>query len=150
MKKTARPSSSAKPRPLQDSKQAQAYFKAVMSFTLGPAELKRRMQLGDALNVIDVRRNSAFEAGHIPGAVNLPRETWESAQGLSRERINVLYCTSQQCHLAPEACLYYAGEGYPVMHLDGGMEAWRDYGFDVESSPASIHEPESMDIAQAA
>ena len=150
MKKARKRRDTAKFKTLQDARLAKAYFRAVMNFTLGPVELRRRLQLGDVLNIVDVRRNSSFCEAHIPGAFSLPREAWESAEGLSKDRINVIYCGSQNCHLAPEACLYYAGLGYPVMHLDGGMEAWQAAGFDVETIPAMVEEPAQQDSVQAA
>jgi rhodanese-related sulfurtransferase len=150
MKKSLKRAIGRKIKPLQDAGKARKYFESIMRFTLGPAELRRRMLLGDALNVIDVRQNSSYCEAHIPGAINLSRDSWETAQGLSKDRINVLYCGSQQCHLAPEACLYYAGQGYPVMHLEGGMDAWRDYGFDVETAPVIEEDQPPQEMAHAA
>jgi len=134
MKKT---SSIKKTKALQDLKKARDYFKSQLAFSLGPAELRRRMQAGDPVNVFDVRRLAAFSEAHIPGSVNLPREAWAEAKGLDKDKINVLYCSTQQCQLSTEACLYFATKGYPVMHLEGGFDAWTSYGYDVEVAPPS-------------
>jgi rhodanese-related sulfurtransferase len=87
--------------------------------------------------VVDVRTAQDFAKGHIPVAINLPREKWDSLQGLSRDKTNVVYCYTQQCHLAANACLHFASRGYPVMELEGGFEAWRENQLDVEEESAS-------------
>ena len=53
-------------------------------------------------------------------------------QGLRKDKINVLYCYSQVCHLAATAAVQFAEKGYPMMELDGGWRWWKDDGFDVE------------------
>lgn len=40
----------------------------------------------------------AIPAGHIPGAINLPRDRWHTLDGLRKDQTNVLYCYSQVCH----------------------------------------------------
>jgi rhodanese-related sulfurtransferase len=133
--------------PLQDVKKAEAYFQAQIDFNLGPADLKRHMEAGDMIRVIDVRRDTDYDEAHIPGSFNLPKDFWDEAEGLNKDRINILYCGSKLCHLSTEACLYFASKGYPVMHLDGGMEGWREQGYDVEITP---HSSEQQEMAQAA
>lgn len=43
----------------------------------------------------------AIPAGHIPGAINLPRDRWHTLDGLRKDKTNVLYCYSQVCHWRP-------------------------------------------------
>ena len=84
------------------------------------------------MNVVDVRAAEDYAEGHIPGAVNLPKDQWHSFTGLRKDKINVLYCYSQVCHLAATAAVQFAEKGYPMMELDGGWRWWKDDGFDVE------------------
>src|SRR5207245_8704562 len=91
----------------------------------------------DNLVVVDVRAAEDFAKGHIPGAINLPKDKWESAQGLSRDKTNVVYCYTQQCHLAANACVRFASKGYPVMELEGGFEAWKGNELDIEEGSAN-------------
>jgi len=51
---------------------------------------------------------------------------------LSREKTNVVYCYTQQCHLGANACLQFAGAVYPVMELEGGFETWKEGDLDIE------------------
>ena len=118
---------------LHSPEQAKAYFEDKLAFTTGPVELDRWIKSGgDNLVVVDVRTSEDFAKGHIPGAVNIPRNQWDNPRGLSREKTNVLYCYTQQCHLAANACARFAGQGYPVMELEGGFAAWRETDLDIE------------------
>ena len=86
----------------------------------------------EEVNIVDVRRPEDYRKGHIPHAMLLPRENWASLTGLEKKIPNVIYCYSQQCHLATRACLEFARKGFPVMELEGGMKAWEEYGYEVE------------------
>lgn len=109
------------------------YFENKLEFTLGPAELKHKIEENsEEITVIDVRRPEDFEKGHVPGAVNLPKEKWSTFEGLDKSKVNICYCYSQQCHLAANACKLFAENGYSVMELEGGIQAWRQYGYDMK------------------
>jgi rhodanese-related sulfurtransferase len=56
--------------------------------------------------------------------VNLPHGQWHTAKGLSKDKLNILYCYSQTCHLAAAAALELASQGYRVMEMEGGFAAW--------------------------
>ena len=116
---------------ITESTKAKAYFEAKMSFTTGPVELERMIKAQE-VNVVDVRAEEDYVEGHIPGAVNLPKTKWESGSGLRKDKINVLYCYSQTCHLAAAAALEFSTKGYPVMELDGGFGTWKEKEFDIE------------------
>jgi rhodanese-related sulfurtransferase len=118
--------------------QAKAYFEAKLAFTTGPVELDRWIKSAeDNLVVVDVRAADDFAKGHIPGAINVPKEQWDNPRGLSRAKTNVVYCYTQQCHLAANACAQFAGKGYPVMELEGGFETWKEYELEIEQPSAN-------------
>lgn len=118
-----------------DSVKAREFFLDKVTFTTGPVELNRELEQGADIVVVDVRAEEDYKKGHIPGAINLPKERWESLQGLSRDKLNVLYCYSQVCHLAATAAVEFAGKGYSVMEMDGGFQAWKEYELQVEKQP---------------
>ena len=60
-----------------DSAKAKEYFEAKMAFTTGPVELERMMK-NNEVNIVDVRAAEDYAQGHIPGAVNLPKDQWPS------------------------------------------------------------------------
>ncbi len=113
-------------------KKAKKFFDAKMNFTTGPAELHEKMKNGKNINIIDVRHKEDFSAGHIPGSVNLTKGQWNTHQGLSKDRLNIIYCYSKVCHLAASAAREFAGDGYPVMELEGGFDQWRKYHLPIE------------------
>jgi rhodanese-related sulfurtransferase len=123
-----------------DPEKAREYFGNKMAFTTGPVELARTLHNGDDLVVVDVRAAEDYQKGHIPGAVNLPREKWSSLEGLRKERLNVLYCYSHVCHLAAAAAVEFASRGYSVMEMDGGFDAWKDNELEVETGMGPARE----------
>jgi rhodanese-related sulfurtransferase len=112
---------------------AKAYFEDKLAFSTGPVELDRWIKSReDNLVVVDVRAAEDFAKGHIPGAVNIPKGQWGNPRGLSTDKTNVIYCYNQPCHLAANACVQFAGKGYPVMELEGGFAAWKENDLDIE------------------
>ncbi|MGH7252625.1 MAG: rhodanese-like domain-containing protein, partial [Nitrospiraceae bacterium] len=91
---------------------AKKYFQDKMGFTTGPVELERWVKQGQPVNIVDVRAAEDFAEGHIPGAVNVPKGQWDDPQivksRLRKDKINVLYCYSQVCHLAATAAVGFA------------------------------------------
>ena len=117
---------------LVSTKRALEFFEAKMEFTTGPVELKGMMDRGENISIIDVRAPEDYAKGHIPGAVNLPKNKWESFSGLRRDNNNVVYCYSLVCHLAADAARFFAEHDFPVMELEGGYDQWQQHGFPSE------------------
>jgi rhodanese-related sulfurtransferase len=117
---------------LVDTRKAVEYFEAKLEFTAGPYELNSMIERGDTINIIDVRAPEDYRKGHIPGAINLPKEKWSTFEGLSRDRANVVYCYDQQCHLAASGARIFAENGFPVIELEGGFEGWKQHKLPVE------------------
>lgn len=117
-----------------DPHAAQTYFQNKLKFTTGPVELDYAIENGVAVTIIDVRTKKDFDEGHVPGAISLPEEDWPSLRGVSFDRLNVLYCYSQVCHLAARAGAYIASRGYSAMELEGGFNTWKEYGYPVEKT----------------
>jgi len=121
---------------LHSPESAKRYFEDKLAFTTGPVELDRWIRTGeDNLLIVDVREAEDFAKGHIPGAINLPKEQWQNPQGLDKNKTNVVYCYHQQCHLAANACVRFASLEFPVMELEGGFAAWKEHELDVEQEP---------------
>lgn len=123
---------------------AQQYFEDKLAFTTGPAEVRDWLRNHSPVAVFDVRASKDFQKGHLPGALNLPQEEWEATRDLARDRLNVFYCYTANCHLAARAALHFSRLGYSVLEMDGGIEGWREAGFEIETSPrpeAEFHAP---------
>jgi len=111
---------------------AKEYFEAKLEFTTGPFELSTMMKQGEDLNIIDVRAAEDFGDGHIPGAMNLPKGSWDNLEGLSKEMTNIIYCYSEVCHLGASAAKFFAEHDFPVMVLEGGFQEWSRHEFEIE------------------
>jgi rhodanese-related sulfurtransferase len=109
------------------------YFAQKLAFTTGPSEVEGLLKRGEPVTLVDVRYPADFRKGHIPGAVNLPKGRWHTLKGLAKDRRTIVYCYSQTCHLAAEAAVEFASQGYSVIEMEGGFDAWQKYGFNVEA-----------------
>ncbi|HET7132268.1 MAG TPA: rhodanese-like domain-containing protein, partial [Gammaproteobacteria bacterium] len=75
---------------------------------------------------------------HIPGAINLPKGKWHDTAALSRDKLHVLYCYNQQCHLAAEAAVELLAQGVRVVEMEGGFATW-----EANSSPVVTSAPKA-------
>jgi rhodanese-related sulfurtransferase len=116
---------------------AREFFRAKTAFTTGVHEVLGAIGGGAAdIVIVDLRLPSDFRAAHVPGAINLPKGTWATAQGLEKEKLNILYCYSQTCHMAAEAAQELLAKGYAVQEMEGGFATWQQAGYRVETSVA--------------
>jgi rhodanese-related sulfurtransferase len=123
---------------IQNPAKARAYFEEKLAFTTGPVELGHMLESNENnITVVDVREAEDFAKGHVPGAINLPRGSWDNPSGLSKDKTNIVYCYTQTCHLAANACVAFASRGFPVMELDGGFEAWKSADLEIEREGAN-------------
>lgn len=117
--------------------EAKKFFDKKIKFTLGPAEVDHYLKEKTPFNIIDVRASDDFAKGHVPGAVNLPEDKWETFKGLSKDKPNVVYCYNIVCHLAAKAASLFAENGYPVLEMEGGYEFWKEMELEEEKSEAA-------------
>lgn len=86
----------------------------------------------DADALIDVREVDEFHAGHIPGAINIPRGILEFKLGntpelAARDLKLVLYCKNSG-RSALAACSLQEMGYLQVQSIAGGFEAWTAAG----------------------
>jgi len=120
-----------------DPEKARQFFADKMAFTTGPVEVARSLAERADIRIVDVREAEDFRKGHLPYAINLPHEKWASLEGLRKDALNVLYCYTQQCHLAATAAVEFASKGFSVMEMDGGFEAWKDNDLQIETEASA-------------
>jgi rhodanese-related sulfurtransferase len=127
-----------------DLARAREHFQAKVDFTTGTHEVLGMIDQGrDDVVIVDVRLPSDYRAGHIPGAINLPKGRWHNAKGLLKDKLHVLYCYSQTCHLAAEAAVELLEQGYRVQEMEGGYATWTAAGYRIEqesqrAAPAGV------------
>lgn len=96
------------------------------------AQLKAQLESRPGeLTVLDVREREAFESGHIPGAVHLPRGQLElrvNDELKDPTRRILVCCEFGRISTLAAATLRIMGFQAAVA-LDGGMKAWREAGY---------------------
>jgi molybdopterin/thiamine biosynthesis adenylyltransferase len=101
-------------------------------------ELKRRIEAGDRLTVVDVREKDEWRGGYIPGAVSLPRGFLEiqAEQKLPDKTAPIVaYCAGGTRSALAAATLQELGYTN-VETANPGFVRWKDLGFPVEVPPA--------------
>ena len=88
--------------------------------------------------ILDVRTQAEFDAGHVPGAMNISHD--ELATRLdeldsAKDRAVVVYCRSGKRAGLASSVLLEAGY-VNVLHLEGDMNAWNASGLPTETSGA--------------
>lgn len=80
--------------------------------------------------LVDVREPHEFEAGHVPGAVNIPMsQLGERIGDLPDEPFDVICELGGRSGRVVEAL---SQRGYDVTNVAGGTSAWREAGYPVE------------------
>lgn len=122
---------------LTDPKKGYEYFKDRVSFSAGPMEVYHWIEDKEKVNIVDVRREEDYVKGHVPGAISLPKEKWSTFKGLSKDKVNIVYCYTQQCHLAPTAALEFTKNGYSCIEMEGGFDVWSQWHLPVQALTAA-------------
>ena len=88
-------------------------------------QLYTRQQSDDRLQILDVREEQEWDAGHIPGSVSRPwHDICELPAGLDAGRPIAVICASGQ-RAATAASLVKRFGGDEVIHVvDGGVPEW--------------------------
>ena len=82
------------------------------------------------LQLVDVRDQDEWDAGHIDGAVHVPEyQLSERVEELDRSRPVVTVCRAGT--RSDEAAEWLRGQGFRAESLDGGMLSWKWAGFPI-------------------
>lgn len=91
-----------------------------------------------AVDVVDVRNASEYEAGHLPGALSLPLgRLTERLDEVPRGRDVVVHCLSGA--RAGVAMSVLRAAGFPVRHLRGDWQGWKRDGRPSEAGAPVAH-----------
>lgn len=121
--------------PAAASELARQHFERLLAFETDCWDVHEALQRRERrFVVLDVRSSSAFAAGHVPGAINLPhaRINERNLQPFASDTTFVVYCAGPHCNGADRAALRLATLGRPVKKMIGGVTGWKDEGFALE------------------
>ena len=95
-----------------------------MSITITPLELKKRLDQGDKITLIDVREPWEFNICKIPGAILIPLGTLAAEHKKLDPQADIVV----NCHMgmrSMDATQFLLQQGFKsVKNLTGGIEAW--------------------------
>lgn len=95
-------------------------------------ELLERAKQG-LVTVIDVRPPQEYEAGHVPGAINIPlNELEQHLEELDPNLEVVAYCRGPHCLLAFDAVAKLREKGMKARRLEDGYPEWKIAGLPIE------------------
>lgn len=129
--------------PAADPQTAAAFFAAELAFEADPDDVHRDMHESHAQKyvLVETRGPEAFARKRIPGAINLPYRDLPERVDLDPDLVYICYCESFQCNAATKGALALASRGFRVKRLAGGITAWEQAGYPVESDePAGVSE----------
>lgn len=97
-------------------------------------ELSERLR-ADEVALLDVRPAEEYEAGHLPGALNVPVDELERRlEELPGDREVIAYCRGPYCALSLEAVRLLRMRGIAARRLGEGYPAWKLDNHPTESS----------------
>jgi len=113
------------------------FYAALDMARISVEELRRQMDGGATPLIVDVRSPTAqtLELRRIPGALHVPlQDAARHLTGLPRDREIVLYCNCPNEASAAKVARLLMDHGFEqVRPLKGGLDAWIEAGYSVES-----------------
>jgi rhodanese-related sulfurtransferase len=120
--------------PAADSAEALKHFENLLRFETDCSDVYASMNgKNPDFILLDVRGPQYFQAGHVPGAINLPhrRINERNLSSYPAETLFVVYCNGPHCNGADRAAANLARLGRKVKKMVGGIEGRKDEGFDL-------------------
>jgi rhodanese-related sulfurtransferase len=117
------------------------FFTAQLAFRTDVSDVYAALEAGDpGFTLVDTRGQAAWDQGHVPGAVHLPTDdiAAHAAELVDRALPVVVYCWGPGCNGAYRAAVAFAGLGYQVKEMLGGMEYWIREGLAYETDAGTV------------
>ena len=129
------------------------FLRHLQKARMDPGELKRRLDAGDPLLIVDLRTQLDIETDPygIPGARWITPEVLRDPhyQQIPKGSEIVFYCAEPREATSARMALRARSHGYKKLHpLSGGLEGWRRAGFAVEPLRAVV--PGRVDVPDCA
>lgn len=109
-------------------------YRAYRTNRITPGELKRRIEAGDPLVVVDLRADFERNDGIVPGAIAVAYRDLDSLLPAIGTREVVFYCSCPDELTSVRATLRLKLHGLTRVHaLQGGFSGWQALGFPVDA-----------------
>ena len=99
--------------------------------TIEATEVRRRLEAGEDLLLVDLMPPRQYLLIHIPGAISIPLDYLHDVlEYLPRDKDIILYCTDEKCEFSEIGARKLALHGFTnVLVIRGGMAEWEGAGF---------------------
>ena len=105
---------------------------------LSPAEAREKV--ADGAQLIDVRQDYEWDAGHIDGAVHIPLEQLPAQiDSIDRDRPIVFQCRSGS--RSAFATQIFRQSGFDAYNLGGGLQAWVEDEMAIVPADGTVADP---------
>lgn len=95
-----------------------------MAKQVTPEEVRKRIENGEKVEIIDVRESAEVVSGKIPGAIHIPLGTLALRKDeLDKDKNYIMVC--QSGNRSKAACGILEALGYKVEDMVGGMNNWK-------------------------
>lgn len=110
------------------------HYQDKLSYEIDSSDLFEAMQNKENVIIIDARKAFAYEAEHIPQAINIPHREMDeiTSRDLNRDTLYVIYCDGIGCNASTKGALNMTKLGFRVKELIGGIEWWKFDGYPTE------------------
>ncbi|NPV90318.1 MAG: rhodanese-like domain-containing protein [Firmicutes bacterium] len=93
--------------------------------SISSEDLAAALEAGKPLVIVDVRQPEQYQAGHLPGAVNIPLvDLWDRRMELDPTKDIITYCNSGNSGGTAKNVLLSLGFR-SVCNLEGGYNGWK-------------------------
>ena len=113
-----------------------------MTHTIERNEIKRLLDEGHPVTIVEALPEKYWKHSHLPGALNLPHDrVRELAPSLlpDKDALIVVYCANEPCRNSAIASAELEAMGYRnVREYVGGKQDWVDAGLPVEKGVKAL------------
>ena len=119
---------------------AEDFYLAKLEYETDSFDVYSALARDEPLLLVDGRSAAAFAAETIPGAVNLPHRTIDSASTahLPQDVLLVAFCDGIGCNASTKTALALSRLGFRVKELQGGLDWWKRDGYATSQGSAGV------------
>lgn len=96
-----------------------------------PEKLMALLDAGEAIYVLDARSPNAFASGHLPGAKNIPLQELEQREKELPVSLEIVIYGDSELQGFQAGVIAYDLNFFTAYVLQGGIEAWKEKGFEI-------------------
>lgn len=106
---------------------------AVQRVSVGDA--KKAVDAGKAV-IVDVNSIGSYAAEHAKGSLSIPANEMYARTGeLPKDKQIIAYCSCSAEQTSARVVVELKRQGFDAVALLGGLKAWKEAGYEVESKP---------------